>query len=301
MKNLTELRRTPHAPKEQYWGPLVTEASINMLYGPRAVGKSFVCLSIAGAMMFARPLWGHTCPKERSVYVADAEMGERSYVQALQKVFPSTDLDMLPPSRFGYRSYMECEGSVLWNISNPKDQVRYESEFRDYQVLIFDNLSSICRPLSDRDSDLSQWARVQSWFVKLRDNGKAIILVHHSGKSGDQRGHSNKEDVMDNVFKLSPFASSGLGVEMRVTKGRSLTPQDSRTIRAEGFFTDTGLSWTFDYADSDITQRVLRMHNLKMSKTFIAQEAGVSMYRVHEIISEFERSKKQENTGAKVV
>jgi putative DNA primase/helicase len=36
----------------------------------------------------------------------------------------------------------------------------------------------------------------------LRAMGKSVLLNHHSGKSGDQRGTSRREDVLDNVINL---------------------------------------------------------------------------------------------------
>ena len=35
-----------------------------------------------------------------------------------------------------------------------------------------------------------------------RRRGMAVLLIHHAGKSGDQRGTSAREDIMDTVISL---------------------------------------------------------------------------------------------------
>ena len=44
---------------------------------------------------------------------------------------------------------------------------------------------------------------VQEWILQLRRRGISVLIVHHAGKGGDQRGTSAKEDVLDTVIKLS--------------------------------------------------------------------------------------------------
>lgn len=41
------------------------------------------------------------------------------------------------------------------------------------------------------------------WLLSLRHTGYAIVLIHHAGKSGDQRGASRREDLLDTSIKLS--------------------------------------------------------------------------------------------------
>jgi putative DNA primase/helicase len=40
------------------------------------------------------------------------------------------------------------------------------------------------------------------WLLSLRHRGVAVILIHHAGKSGKQRGASRREDLLDTSIAL---------------------------------------------------------------------------------------------------
>ena len=43
---------------------------------------------------------------------------------------------------------------------------------------------------------------MQNWLLKLRRKGVAVLLVHHAGTNGRQRGTSRREDALDTVIAL---------------------------------------------------------------------------------------------------
>jgi putative DNA primase/helicase len=43
---------------------------------------------------------------------------------------------------------------------------------------------------------------MQNWLLKLRRQGTAVLLVHHAGTNGRQRGTSRREDALDTVIAL---------------------------------------------------------------------------------------------------
>jgi putative DNA primase/helicase len=43
---------------------------------------------------------------------------------------------------------------------------------------------------------------MQNWLLKLRRRGIAVLLVHHAGTNGRQRGTSRREDALDTVIAL---------------------------------------------------------------------------------------------------
>jgi putative DNA primase/helicase len=43
---------------------------------------------------------------------------------------------------------------------------------------------------------------MQNWLLNLRRRGTAVLLVHHSGNNGRQRGTSRREDALDTVIGL---------------------------------------------------------------------------------------------------
>src|ERR1700722_11716381 len=70
----------------------------------------------------------------------------------------------------------------------------------DVDLVIFDNLSTLSTNGSESASDA--WAPMQNWLLKLRRQGIAVLLVHHAGTNGRQRGTSQREDALDTVIAL---------------------------------------------------------------------------------------------------
>ena len=50
--------------------------------------------------------------------------------------------------------------------------------------------------------DATSWVSIQDWLFELRKRGIAVLIVHHSGKNGGQRGISKREDILDLVIHL---------------------------------------------------------------------------------------------------
>jgi putative DNA primase/helicase len=100
--------------------------------------------------------------------------------------------------------------------------------------VIVDNLSTLCRSLKENDAD--SWLSVQSWVLSLRRAGKSVLLIHHGGKSGHQRGTSRKEDVLDTVIALrrppdySP--EQGARFEVHFEKSRGFHGADAEPFEA---------------------------------------------------------------------
>jgi hypothetical protein len=56
----------------------------------------------------------------------------------------------------------------------------------DIYLIILDNLSCLLR--TGKENDAESWQIIQSWILNLRAQGKSVLLIHHQGKSGTQRG-----------------------------------------------------------------------------------------------------------------
>ena len=68
------------------------------------------------------------------------------------------------------------------------------------RVVILDNISCLFVGISeDKKQD---WEPIGAWLVRLRHRGITVVLVHHAGKGGQQRGTSGREDALDAVLSL---------------------------------------------------------------------------------------------------
>ena len=69
-------------------------------------------------------------------------------------------------------------------------------------LIVIDNISTLCRQTKENEADA--WEPVQKWALTMRGLGKAILFIHHAGKSGQQRGTSKREDILDTIISLKP-------------------------------------------------------------------------------------------------
>ena len=75
-----------------------------------------------------------------------------------------------------------------------------ESLLADVDLLILDNLSTLCTTGSESASDA--WVPMQNWLIGLCRKGIAVLLIHHAGVNGRQCGTSRREDALDTVIAL---------------------------------------------------------------------------------------------------
>lgn len=65
---------------------------------------------------------------------------------------------------------------------------------------MLDNLSSLFRGVEENSAD--DWEVILAWLLKCRRYGISVVIIHHSGKDGSQRGTSRREDAAAWSIKL---------------------------------------------------------------------------------------------------
>jgi hypothetical protein len=115
----------------------------------------------------------------------------------------------------------------LPDLASEDGQKFYDLHIAWSNVVIVDNLSTVCRGLKENDAD--SFTSVLEWMLRLRKAGKSVVLIHHSGKGGTQRGSSRKEDILDTVIALRRppdfNASQGARFEVRTASVRTMPLQ----------------------------------------------------------------------------
>ena len=86
------------------------------------------------------------------------------------------------------------------NLSCEEGQQSAEALLPETDLLILANLSTLCSGRGENASDA--WLPMQRWLLRLRRKGVAVLLVHHAGTNGRQRGTSRREDALDTVIAL---------------------------------------------------------------------------------------------------
>jgi putative DNA primase/helicase len=184
-------------PREMLLAPILPERSLAMLYAPRGLGKSWLALSIGLAVASGAPILRWSAPRQRNVLYVDGEMPLVSLQERLKAISVPFGTD-IPNDGFRILAADQIDGGI--NLSNEEGQQALGPLLNDVNLLILDNLSTLVSTTSESASDA--WVPIQNWLLKLRRRGVAVLLVHHAGTNGRQRGTSRREDTLDTVIAL---------------------------------------------------------------------------------------------------
>src|SRR5450759_5213984 len=184
------------SPRQMLLYPILPEKSLAMLYAPRGIGKSWLGLSIGLAVASGRPLLRWSAPMPKRVLYVDGEMPLVSLQERLRAI--SIGLGEIPNNGFQILAADYVEGGL--NLGHEEGQRGLEPLLDGIDLLILDNLSTLCSNLSESASDA--WTPIQSWLLNLRRRGISVLFIHHAGNNGRQRGTSRREDTLDTVIAL---------------------------------------------------------------------------------------------------
>ena len=133
--------------------------------------------------------WRAPMPK-RTLYV-DGEMPATSMQSRLSALVNGMSV---PPHT------LKNMALITPDLSTASGQAMIEPFLKDVDMVVLDNIATMCR--TGKENESQSWQTMQAWLLELRRRGMTVLLIHHAGKSGDQRGTSAREDIMDTVISL---------------------------------------------------------------------------------------------------
>ena len=282
--NVNELLDLETVDPSPIWGPAICTHNIVIIYGDTGVGKTYVCMKLAHTIASTGVWLQYGVTQARKILYIDGELG----LSALRRRYKATQASSaLSPKGEYFRvlSKDHC-GPRLWNIADPKDQLKYNQVIGDAEVIIFDNLLSCTFPLHGRDDEVAQWQRILPWLHALRDSGRTVILVHHTGKSGDQIGSSVKTNWADTIVALkSPEVYrpiNGTEFTWHWKKTRDVKRRDAMPMHVEFLEGEDGVSsWFWRPLEENRTESVQVMKQQGASKRDVAKALGLSYREVN--------------------
>ena len=180
----------------------------------------------------------------------------------------------------------DWQESGIPDLATAEGQAAIEQHLQGVELLILDNLSSLCR--SGKENEAESWMPVQEWMLSLRKRGISVMLVHHAGKTGAQRGTSKREDLLDSVIALKRpadyEASQGARFEIHYEKARGFHGEEAKPFEAHLTGDDTNLRWEVKDMAGNLKERVLELKKEGLSQRGIAVEAGCSLTKVNRIL-----------------
>ena len=218
--------------------PWLQSQGLAMIFAARGIGKTWVGLNIAHAVGGGTSFLRWAASEKKTVCYIDGEMPAVVLKERYASIVEASGYKV-PESRFRLIA-ADLQPSGLPDLADPAEQLFYDKAISGADLIIVDNLSTICRSVRENEAD--SWGPVQNWCLRQRALGRSVILIHHGGKSGHQRGTSRKEDILDTVIQLKRppnyDPSEGARFEVHYTKSRGFFGDDAAPYEAR--LTDSG-------------------------------------------------------------
>jgi len=277
--------------------PWLPEGGLAMIYGPRGIGKTYFSLSLAVALATPTPFLRWPVSEPCGVLIVDGEMALSALRERLTLLItapPKARLATLSHEVF----YRRTERDLDLGVEDLQDGLKADLEANpDIRVVILDNLSCLLpRVREDQRDDWTRYAL--PLLLWLRRRRVAVVLVHHGGKSGDQRGTSSREDALDRVVKLGrlPDASPKEGARFLVSfpKSRGAFGAEVEDIEAHLDTDASGLlAWTWKPAELSTADRLLQLIRDGIeSGSEAAEELGVTRGQVSKLKKKLQKAGK---------
>ena len=297
LKSATDLVCSDIPPKKLLVSTFIPLASLNMVFAPRGIGKSWFAMGLAKAIAKGEPTFlGWKIHESGHVLFVDGEMALVDLKERLLSLFgeqgcanfhllPSEDLykDGCPICLDKFQE-QEAILNLLENMRatgvNPK-------------LIVLDNLSTLRRGVNENDNSEAQV--LLDFLVKLRHLGYCVLLIHHTNKGGEQRGASILEVPQDSIIKLSPppktevVFNTGACFNVELTKIRNRAPLNRevcvKLLENEAGFVD----FTVDNIASEIPLdiillRVLAENKCGLAQRELAKKLGISLGKINSLI-----------------
>jgi len=263
--------------------PWLFEKNLCMVHAKRGVGKTHMALAVAFAVASGGTFLSYRAPKPRGVLYLDGEMPAQLMQQRLRELMgtqgESPDLLRIVTPDMQDRSMPDL-GTVAGQreIDSLVDG--------DTALIVVDNLSCLVRS-GGAENESESWSAISEWGLSHRRAGRAVLFIHHSGKSGAQRGTSKREDLLDVVIALkhpSDYGEQdGAVFDINFEKARSLRGDSVAPIEARLVTLPNGQQeWTWR-AVEDVTRKTVAglWNGGALTLMDVSRELGMNKSSVH--------------------
>jgi putative DNA primase/helicase len=271
--------------------PWLPAQGLAMIYAPRGIGKTYLGLSIGLTIAGGGSLLGWRSPAAASVVYIDGEMPAVDVQERLASLVKGQDGASELESFHLINPDLNREKGMP-DLSTVEGQQRVDAALPDdTRLIIVDNLSSL---VSGDENDGTVWKPIQDWTLKHRAAGRSMILIHHSGKKGSQRGTSRREDVLDTVIALRRPAryspSQGARFEVHFEKCRGIYGDDTRPFEAQLQKNEFGaISW-LKVALTNKTKTIAELLKKGLNQTEVAREMGMNKSSISRYVKKIRES-----------
>lgn len=278
-------------PRENVLAPWLPRQGLAMVHAYRGVGKTHLQLGIAVAVASGGSFLKWSAPKPRGVLILDGEMPAVVLQERLARIVATADGELQAPLKI-ITPDLQPRGMPDLASTEGQEQINTHID-DDIDLIVVDNLSTLVR--SGKENEGDSWAPVQAWALSLRQRGKSVLFIHHSGKGGNQRGTSRREDVLDTVIALRHAADyrpeDGAAFEVHFEKARGIHGDDVAPFEAR-LVADANArtTWVTRSVEDSTFDKVVNMLNDGLSQKEIAEELGINKSNISRHASKAKQS-----------
>ncbi len=278
--NVSDFMKMKLPPREYILSPWLPVQGLTMIYAPRGIGKTHVALGIANAVTSGSQFLNWKAPKCRSVLYLDGEMPAALMQERLLTLIKANNAETLAAFRL---LTPDLQQSAMPDLSTHLGQLALEPYVKDIELIIVDNISTLCR--SSKENEADSWLPVQEWALRMRASGKSILFIHHAGKGGNQRGTSKREDILDTVIVLKRpddyTPKDGAVFQVHFEKTRGFMGSEAESFEAQLTTTCHGLhTWITRSITGSSYDQVINLANNGLKQKEIAEKLNIDKSNV---------------------
>jgi putative DNA primase/helicase len=285
--NIEEFLSIDIPPRAMILDPIIPEQGLVMLYGKRGNGKTFCSIGIAVTVASGGHMLGHKwqADKPRKVLYVDGEMPATALQARMANIIAGYEFEIADPNNLQIIT-PDFQELGIADLATPEGQRVIEEHLAGVNLLILDNLSALCRTGKENESEA--WIPMQRWLLSLRKRNISVLLVHHAGKNGGQRGNSKKEDLLDTVIALvRPHdydPAEGARFEIHYDKARGFYGNNAKPFEVKIVQQEEQIIWQVSDIKDQQLDRVLELTLANYTQRQIADELQISAATVNRLL-----------------
>jgi putative DNA primase/helicase len=277
-------------PRRNILAPWLPWQGLAMIHAQRGTGKTWVAFGVMCAVAAGGEFLGWTADACTDVLYLDGELPgnllQQRYAEFRRTFGAAIDerISFVRP---------DLQDAGMPDLSTPSGQAQIDELITPSTgLIIIDSKATLCR--TGLENDAESWRPVQSWMLKHRAAGKSILLIHHSGKSGLQRGTSAIEDVLDTVIGLRHTddysAENGAEFDVVFEKTRNFFGSDAASFHAKIETENGPVSWTLSGdKQTERLEEIAKMVTDGIGRKEIADHFGISTSRIAQLVKQARR------------
>lgn len=268
--------------------PWATEQSIILIIGYRGVGKTWFVMSLLDAVSRGEGFGPWELRTSVPCLYLEGEMAAQDVRERLDAL--NQDQDRQNPLFVYSDAYANSLGLPRANLLSKKWRTTMKRVLTTRKVKLWavDNIASLTGGIDENSK--KDWDPINSWLLELRFAGISTILLHHTNKTGGQRGTSAREDNIDVSITLKrPFdytAEDGARFIVSFQKARVSTKDLSEIGDTQFQLSQDehgNLLWTWGNVKRETRIEVLRLFDEGMKNQEVVDALGVSKGYVSKI------------------